>query len=121
MICHHQEIGRCPRGVPVTTRRKVSFLNRNMIVKKFCAPVLLIAATAIAACQPLSPQDRSNLGLLGGAGAGLLLAEAFDANPAWTVVATLAGAGVGTQVARNTQTGQCAYSNGDGTYSVGAC
>ncbi len=90
-------------------------------MKKFVAPVLLIAAVAVSACQPLSPQDRSNLGLLGGAGAGLLLADAFNANPQWTILATVAGAAVGTQVARNTQTGQCAYSNGDGTYRVGPC
>ncbi|MEX3014454.1 glycine zipper 2TM domain-containing protein [Gymnodinialimonas hymeniacidonis] len=90
-------------------------------MKKVIAPVLLIAAVAVSACQPLSPQDRSNLGLLGGAGAGLLLADAFNANPQWTILATVAGAAVGTQVARNTQTGQCAYSNGDGTYYVSAC
>ncbi|MBF9043997.1 glycine zipper 2TM domain-containing protein [Rhodobacterales bacterium HKCCE4037] len=90
-------------------------------MKKIVAPVLLIAAIAVSACQPLSPQDRSNLGLLGGAGAGLLLADAFNANPQWTILATVAGAAVGTQVARNTQTGQCAYSNGDGTYYVAAC
>ncbi|WP_224815741.1 glycine zipper 2TM domain-containing protein [Hasllibacter sp. MH4015] len=90
-------------------------------MKKIFAPVLLIAAIAVSACQPLSPQDRSNLGLLGGAGAGLLVASAFDANPQWTILSTVAGAAIGTQVARNTQTGQCAYSNGDGTYRVGAC
>lgn len=90
-------------------------------MKKIITPVLLIAALAATACQPLSNQDRANLGLVGGAGAGLLLASAFDANPAWTIGATLAGAAIGTQVARNTQTGQCAYSNGDGTYYVAAC
>ena len=90
-------------------------------MKKIIAPTLLIAAVAVSACQPLSPQDRSNLGLLGGAGAGLLLADAFNANPQWTILATVAGAAVGTQVARNTQTGQCAYSNGDGTYYVAPC
>ncbi len=90
-------------------------------MKKVIAPVLLIAAVAVSACQPLSPQDRSNLGLLGGAGAGLLLADAFNANPQWTILATVAGAAVGTQVARNTQTGQCAISNGDGTYRVAPC
>lgn len=90
-------------------------------MRNFIAPMLLVAATAITACQPLSPQDRANLGLVGGAGAGLLVASAFDANPTWTVLSTVAGAAVGTQVARNTQTGQCAYSNGDGTYTVAAC
>ena len=48
-------------------------LKGRPLMKKFIAPVLLVAATAITACQPLSPQDRSNLGLVGGAGAGLLL------------------------------------------------
>ncbi len=90
-------------------------------MKKIIAPMLLVAATAISACQPLSPQDRSNLGLVGGAGAGLLLASAFNANPQWTILTTVAGAAIGTQVARNTQTGQCAYSNGDGTYRVAPC
>lgn len=90
-------------------------------MKTVILPAILIAAVLVSACQPLSPQDRSNLGLLGGAGAGVLLADAFDANPAWTLVAGLAGAAIGTQVARNTQTGQCAYSNGDGTYTVAAC
>lgn len=90
-------------------------------MKKIIAPALLVAATAITACQPLSPQDRSAIGLLGGAGAGLLTASAFDANPQWTILATVAGAAIGTQVARNTQTGQCAYSRGDGTYDVRPC
>lgn len=95
-------------------------------MKKFVAPGLLIAAVAVSACQPLSNQDRANLGLLGGAGAGLLLADAFDANPAWTVLATVGGAAVGTQVARNSQTGQCAYYQGQNqfgqdVYSQGPC
>ncbi|MEJ6394118.1 glycine zipper 2TM domain-containing protein [Gymnodinialimonas sp. 2305UL16-5] len=95
-------------------------------MKTFVAPLLLTAAVATAACQPLSPQDRSNLGLLGGAGAGLLTASAFDANPAWTVAATVAGAAIGTQVARNTQTGQCAYlqgydNRGQPLYQVAPC
>lgn len=88
---------------------------------KYIAPVALIAAIGTAGCQPLSPQDRANLGLLAGAGAGLITANALNANQNWTIVTALAGAAVGTMVARNTQTGQCAYSNGDGTYRVGPC
>ncbi len=95
-------------------------------MKKFVAPLLLIAAVATAACQPLSPQDRSNLGLVGGAAGGLLLADAFGANPQWTIVSAVAGAAIGTQVARNTQTGQCAYlagynSAGQEVYNVAPC
>ncbi len=85
------------------------------------ATIALISTVALAGCQNLSPQDRSNLGLLTGAGAGVLTAQAFDANPQWTIVAGLAGAAIGTMVARNSQTGQCAFSNGDGTYDVRPC
>jgi hypothetical protein len=60
-----------------------------------------------------------------GAGAGLLLADAFDANPAWTVGTALAGAAIGQQVARNNSTGECAYyqgrnSAGQAVYRVGS-
>jgi len=90
-------------------------------MKHRAAGWLLIATMGLSACQNLSPQDQSNLGLIGGTGAGVLLASAFDANPAWTIVAGLAGATVGTLVARNAQSGQCAYSRGDGTYDVRPC
>ncbi len=89
-------------------------------MSKTIALVLAVSTFALAGCQ-LTPQDRANLGLLGGAAGGVLLADAFDANPEWTIVAGVAGATIGTLVARNTQTGNCAYSNGDGTYSVRPC
>lgn len=79
------------------------------------------AAIALAGCQALTPQDRATLGGLTGAAAGYLTADALDANPQWTIVATLAGAAAGTMVARNTETRNCAYSNGDGTYTVAPC
>ncbi|MBF9034737.1 glucose-6-phosphate isomerase [Rhodobacterales bacterium HKCCE2091] len=85
--------------------------------------VLLAAvasASLLAGCQ-LTPQDRSNIGLLGGAAAGVLTAQALDANEEWTILAGVAGAAAGTLYARNTATGNCAYSNGDGTYTVRPC
>jgi len=64
---------------------------------------------ATAAC---TPQDGANLGLLAGAGGGLLLADAFDTSAGWTIAATVAGAAIGQQVGRNAATGQCAYYQG---------
>ena len=55
---------------------------------------------------------QANLGLALGAGAGFFVADAFDANPAWSVAAALGGAAIGQQVARNRQAGECAYCAG---------
>ncbi|KPQ16526.1 MAG: hypothetical protein HLUCCO18_07710 [Rhodobacteraceae bacterium HLUCCO18] len=87
----------------------------------------IASVLALAACQPLTQQDQSDLaGTVIGAGAGLLLADAFDANPAWTVGTALAGAAIGQRVARNTSTGECAYyvgrnSAGQPVYRTGPC
>jgi hypothetical protein len=95
-------------------------------VTRYSISILLAAILALAGCQNMTAQDQANLGMLTGAGAGFLLADAFDANPAWTVVATLGGAAVGQQVARNNATGQCAYyagrdSLGRPLYRTGPC
>ena len=92
-------------------------------MKKIVAPIALVAAMAIAAC---TPQDASNLGLVAGAGGGLLLADAFNANPAWTIAAAVGGAAIGQQVGRNSATGQCAYyagtnQFGQAVYRTGPC
>ncbi len=78
-------------------------------MKKFVAPVLVVAALATAAC---TPQDGANLGLVAGAGGGLLLADAFNANPAWTVAAAVGGAALGQQIGRNSAGTQCLYHAG---------
>jgi hypothetical protein len=95
-------------------------------VTRYSISFVFAAVLALAGCQNLTAQDQANLGLITGAGAGFLLAEAFDANPAWTVVAALGGAAVGQQVARNNATGQCAYyagrdSRGRALYRTGPC
>lgn len=94
-------------------------------MKKFAAPLLMISALAISGCN-LTAQDQANLGLVGGAGAGLLLADAFDANPQWTIVSAVGGAVIGQQIARNNATNQCAYyagtnAQGQAVYRTGAC
>jgi uncharacterized protein YcfJ len=87
----------------------------------------LASVLALAGCQTMTQQDQSELaGTVIGAGAGLLLADAFDANPAWTVGTALAGAAIGQQVARNNATGECAYyvgrnSVGQPVYRTGPC
>ena len=79
------------------------------------------AFLALAGCEGMTPEGQALTGAALGAGAGYLTAEAFDANDNWQILATLAGAGVGSMVARNQQTGDCAYARGDGTYVVRPC
>lgn len=89
-------------------------MYRNIIALA-CASTL-----ALSACQ-MTNSEQAMVGGLVGAGAGLITANALDANDNWTVVAVLAGAAAGTMVARNNATRQCAYANGDGTYRTGPC
>jgi hypothetical protein len=51
----------------------------------------------------------------------LVTADLFDANSNWRLIAALTGAAVGTVVAQNDATQQCAYAQGDGTYILAAC
>lgn len=80
-----------------------------------------VAAFSLAACDGMTSNQRAVVGGLGGAAAGLAAAELLDANSNWTAVAALGGAAAGVMVARNTQTGNCAYSDGRGGYYQGAC
>ncbi len=86
-------------------------------------PLALILALTLglAACDATPEQERMATGAVIGAGLGLVTAKVLGADSDWVIISTLAGAAVGTLVARNTATGQCAYSNGDGTYSRGPC
>ena len=81
-----------------------------------------VAALATSGCMQMSAQDQqAAAGGVFGATAGLLTAKALGSNSNWTVVAALAGAAVGTMVARNQATNECAYSRGDGTYYTAPC
>ena len=76
---------------------------------------------ALSGCN-MSMQDQNQLGgAAAGAAVGLVTAKLFDANTNWTILATLAGAAAGAHVATNQNTNECAYSNGDGTYTVRRC
>ncbi|PWE28541.1 glycine zipper 2TM domain-containing protein [Pararhodobacter marinus] len=89
-------------------------------MKSMILATAAIASLSLGACT-MSNNERTALGGLAGAAGGLILADALNANPNWTIVAALGGAAAGALVARNQNTGQCAYSNGDGTYYTGAC
>ncbi|MGV6811125.1 MAG: glucose-6-phosphate isomerase [Brevirhabdus sp.] len=84
---------------------------------------LILAATtvALAGCQMTQSQQEEMTGAIAGAAFGLITAKALGASNDWALVVSLAGAAAGVLVARNTRTGQCAYSNGDGTYYTAAC
>ncbi len=76
---------------------------------------------ALAGCETMSPEARTVAGVAGGAAAGLITADALDANDDWRLISALAGAAAGTAVAHNTTTNMCAYARGDGTYYRAPC
>jgi outer membrane lipoprotein SlyB len=80
-----------------------------------------LAIVTLGACDNMSPEGRTVAGATGGAAAGLITAEALGAGSNWRLIAALAGASAGTVVAQNTQTGNCAYARGDGTYYRAPC
>lgn len=88
---------------------------------------LPIAATALAAlvtmsaCDDLTPEQRTVVGVAGGAAAGLIAADILELDDDWTLITALAGAAAGTIVAQNSSTGNCAYARGDGTYYTAPC
>ncbi|KFE33893.1 glycine zipper 2TM domain-containing protein [Thioclava atlantica] len=82
---------------------------------------LLASCAALPACENLTPQQRTVVGVTAGAAAGLITAEALEADSHWRLIAALAGAAAGTIVAQNSATQQCAYARGDGTYYVMPC
>jgi osmotically inducible lipoprotein OsmB len=77
---------------------------------------LAAATLALAACE--STETRT---VIVNPTPATLTAEALAADRNWTVVGALSGAAVGTLVARNAETGACAYVMGDGTYRVANC
>lgn len=75
----------------------------------------------VQACENLTSDQRTIVGLTGGAAVGLITADLLDADDDWRLIAALAGAAAGTIVAQNDATQQCAYARGDGTYVVADC
>ncbi len=75
----------------------------------------------LTGCNTLTPQQRTVAGVTGGAAAGLITAEALEADDEWLIIAGLLGASAGTIVAQNSASQQCAYARGDGTYFEAPC
>lgn len=80
-----------------------------------------VVAIALAGCETMTPQERQVTGGLVGATAALVTANALNASAGWTLLTVLTGATVGTLVARNERTGQCAYARGNGRYLMRPC
>lgn len=79
-----------------------------------------IATLGLAACDP-NTRDQVSACVTGGAIAAIA-ANALGANDAWTVAAAGPRAAAWSLYARNRETNQCAYHNGDGEIvRVGAC
>lgn len=81
----------------------------------------LICVLGVSACENITPEQQTIVGVAGGAAAGLITAEMLDADDDWRLIAALTGAAVGTLVAQNTASGTCAYARGDGTYYTARC
>ena len=88
-------------------------------MRKYLAISACVIALAGATCTQ-QEQEIYTGAFIGAAGA-FILADLFDANTGWTAVATLAGAAIGAEVARNNQTGQGAYKRADGRVDVRPC
>lgn len=91
-----------------------------MLTRKIVLSIAL-GGLVLSACD-MPPQQQDELGgALVGAAVGIATASLFDADKNWVIIAALAGAAIGTMVARNDQTDQCAYAVGDGTYRILPC
>jgi len=89
-------------------------------MKSMILATAAVATLSLGACT-MTNNERMAVGGLAGAAGGLILADALNANPNWTIVAALGGAAAGALVARNTATGECAYANGAGGYYSAPC
>ena len=75
----------------------------------------------VQACENLTAEQRTVVGVVGGTAAGLITADILNADGNWRVIAALVGAAAGVVVAENDATQECAYARGDGTYFVAPC
>ncbi|WP_296427120.1 glucose-6-phosphate isomerase [Yoonia sp.] len=91
-------------------------MNRTIAMTIAAASLVLVQA-----CENLTTEQRTVVGLTGGAAAGLITADILGADDDWRLIAALAGAAAGTIVAQNSETDLCAYARGDGTYFTAPC
>ena len=97
-------------------------VKRSKRPSTLAVSAVLFGALAVAGCQSVSQRDQNTVvgGLVGG-GLAAVTAAALGASAGWTIVAGAAGATAGALYARNATRGECAISNGDGTYRIVSC
>lgn len=83
--------------------------------------VALSTTLLLTACENLTTEQRTVVGVTAGAATGLITADALKADDDWRLIAALVGAAAGTVVAQNNSTQNCAYARGDGTYYIAPC
>lgn len=81
----------------------------------------VVAALSLSACAGMDPTERTAIGALAGAAAGIAAADLLRADRNWVAVAALGGAAAGVLVARNAATNQCAFSDGRGGVITRRC
>ena len=81
----------------------------------------VLASVMMSACGKMTPDEQTVAGVTGEATAGIITAEALEADKNWRLITALSGASVGTLVAKNQATNRCAFSRGDETYSIAPC
>ena len=88
-------------------------------MKKTVLAAALAASMSLVGC---TTRDQDTVaGALVGGGLAAVTAGALGASAGWVVAAGAAGATVGALYARNRRTNDCAYSNGDGIYTIRSC
>ena len=83
--------------------------------------IAFVGVMGLTACENLTAEQRTVVGLAGGAAAGLIAADVLQADDDWRLIAALGGAAAGTVVAQNQNGQTCAYARGDGTYYTAPC
>jgi len=89
-------------------------------MKHMISTLAFTGLIALSACNTTTNNDQLSGAFVGGV-LGAITATALGANTNWLILGTLAGAATGALVAENRRTGECAYSNGDGTYYRASC
>ena len=88
---------------------------------RFHSAFAIGALALLPACENLTADQASVVGVAAGAATGLIAANVLEADDDWTLISALAGAAAGTLVAQNRRSERCAYARGDGTYYTAAC
>ncbi len=97
-------------------------LNENEvwnIMKNVVLAAAVATSLVMSGCQ--TREEATLAGGLVGGSIGAVTAAALGASSGWIVASSIAAGTVGALYARNRHTNECAYSNGDGTYTIRRC